>query len=544
MVLNRLKVGQKVSLIVVTVGLALMLLLVLSFTFFSHQQTGLTRVRDFAVPNALTAKDMAMQVVQVQQFLSDISATRGQDGLDDGYKGAENAYQTFMVDLARLRGYYVNAHDDAGVQATDALKQKMDLWYGTGKQMAAAYIEGGAESGNRLMPGFDKISTELQDALDPVVSALVGHANDSIGSTLAEAGRVQAWIITGIAAIIVILTTGGIWLSRSVAGRLQRLSTSMNEMVRSKDLSAQAVIDGEDEIALVGASFNDLVGVLRTMLAELNRNVAKLDDTTETLGSAVDQASHSSEVSSESAASMAAAVEEVSTSLNQTQDNAQNMLAIVRDASRYSDEGGKVIDQTVREMQKIAQSVLQVSGVISQLGEQTGRISNIVDVIKEVADQTNLLALNAAIEAARAGEAGRGFAVVADEVRKLAERTSQSTAEIGAMIQGIQQSAQSAVGTMDDSVSLANSGAGLAESAGKAINNIRVSTGRVEQVFGEVSMAISEQSAAGQSIAGRVDEVARAAEESRAVTQQSVEVVRTLDVMAGEIRTLVGQFRT
>jgi len=284
--------------------------------------------------------------------------------------------------------------------------------------------------------------------------------------------------------------------------------------------------------------------MLRSTLAELNRGVGRLDDTAEVLGSVVDKASHSSEVSSESAASMAAAVEEVSTSLNQMQDSARGMLGIVRDASRYSDEGGKVIDQTVREMQKIAQSVLQVSGAISQLGEQTGRISNIVEVIKEVADQTNLLALNAAIEAARAGEAGRGFAVVADEVRKLAERTTQSTAEIGEMIQAIQLSAQSAVGTMDESVSLANSGAGLAESAGKAINNIRTSTGRVEQVFGDVSMAISEQSAAGQSIAGRVEEVARAAEESLSVTRQSVGVVQSLDVMAGELRQLVGQFRT
>ena len=101
--LNKLKVGQKVSLIVAIVALALFLLLVLAFTFFSHQQDSLTRVRADAVPNAITAKDMQMQVVQVQQFLSDISATRGQDGLDDGYQEAEKAYQAFMVDLARLR---------------------------------------------------------------------------------------------------------------------------------------------------------------------------------------------------------------------------------------------------------------------------------------------------------------------------------------------------------------------------------------------------------------------------------------------------------
>jgi methyl-accepting chemotaxis protein len=278
------------------------------------------------------------------------------------------------------------------------------------------------------------------------------------------------------------------------------------------------------------------------MLREMSDDVTKLDATSGMLAVAVSQAARSSEASSESAASMATAAEEMSANLNQMRDSAQATLGVVRDASRYSEEGGKVIDSAVAEMRNIAQSVLQVSSAISRLGDQTGRISNIVEVIKEVAEQTNLLALNAAIEAARAGEAGRGFAVVADEVRKLAERTSQSTAEIGAMIQAIQQSSNNAIGTMDEAVALANSGTGLAESAGKAIASIRQSTGEVEKVFGDITLAISEQSSAGQIIAAKVEAVAHAAEESRAATQQSSQAARSLEAMSNDIRRLVAGF--
>ena len=541
--LDNLRVGQKVSLIAALVTIALVVLLVLSFSFFARLQGQLTGVRDEGVPNALVAKDMQMQVVQVQQWLTDISATRGLDGLGDGYAEAEKSYHAFLADLALIRASYVAEQDEAGTRAADTLKQRMAVWYDTGKRMAAAYVAGGPETGNKVMPEFDSVSTELQKALEPVITGQVNEAKQKLDASLEQAGSVRIWILIGIVAVIVLTIGGGFWLTSSVANRLCLISNFMRDMVRNKDLSASIQVDGNDEIAVAGRTFNELVATLRDMMREMNADVVKLDTTAGMLATAVNQAAGSAEASSESAASMAAAAEEMSASLGQMRDSAQTTLAVVREASRYSDEGGTVIDSAVSEMQKIAQSVLQVSTVIGQLGEQTGRISNIVEVIKEVADQTNLLALNAAIEAARAGEAGRGFAVVADEVRKLAERTSQSTAEIGAMILAIQQSSRTAVGTMEEAVSQANSGADLAGSAGRAISRIRSSTGEVEQVFGEITLAIAEQSSAGEVIARQVESVAQAADASRAATRQSAQAARSLEAMSNDIRALVAGFR-
>jgi len=542
--LGKLRVGQKISLITVLITVSLVVLLIVSFNFFAKLEDRLSGVRDRSVPSAIVAKDMQMQVVQVQQWLTDISATRGLDGLNDGFDEAEKAYQAFLADLALIRAGYAASQDEQGVRRADTLKERIAVWYATGKRMANAYVEGGPESGNKVMGEFDAVSTELQAALEPVIGGQVEEAKRELVDSMAAADRVRVWILAGIALVIAIAVFGGIWLTRSVVKRLEHINDLMRTMVRNKDLSVEVEVAGEDEIALVSRSFRELVATLRTLMQSMHADVARLDETAGLLAAAVTQAASSSEASSESVSSMAAAAEEMSANLNQMRDSSRATLAVVQDASRYSDEGGQVIDSAVVEMQKIAQSVVQVSSSIAQLGEQTGRISNIVEVIKEVAEQTNLLALNAAIEAARAGEAGRGFAVVADEVRKLAERTSRSTEEIGAMIQAIQQSARNAVGTMDEAVGLANSGAGLAESAGKAIASIRRSTGEVEKVFSDITLAIAEQSSAGQVIANKVETVAQATESSRAATQQSAQAVRALGAMSDDMRGLVAGFNS
>lgn len=542
--LNNIRVAHRVWLITTLVTTALIALLLLSFSFFSVLGTQLTLVRDLGMPNALTAKDMQMQVVQVQQWLTDISATRALDGLSDGYQEAEKAYQLFGSDLAKLRSAYQVAGDSRGLAAADLLKQRMDTWYESGKRMAAAYIKDGTESGNRIMLEFDTISTQLQQALEPVISGQLDGANQALDLALESADRMRLWILLGLLSVIGIAGGGGMLLIRGVVVRLGRISQDLQTIVRKRDLSTSIPVDGNDEITWVGRAFNEVITTLRQMLSEMGTDVVKLDDTVGTLSAAITQASASSETSSESAASMAAAAEELAANLHRMRDSAESTLLVVREASRYSDQGGEVIDRAVLEMQKISASILQVSAVITELGDHTGRISNIVEVIKAVADQTNLLALNAAIEAARAGDAGRGFAVVADEVRKLADRTSQSTAEIGAMIQAIQTSSQHAIGTMEESVRLANSGAGLAESAGAAIGNIRASTGQVERVFSDITLAITEQSHTGQVIALKVESVAQAADQSLAATRQSAQAASALAGMANDIRRFTAKFGT
>jgi methyl-accepting chemotaxis protein len=542
-VLDNLKVGHKILVIEIAVACVLAAVLVTTFLLFLQLRTSLDAVKNEGVPDALVAKDMQMQVVQIQQYLSDISATRGQDGLNDGLKEAEKAYQLFLGDLAKLRQSYANGKDQAGVDQADLLKQRMLSWYATGKSMAKAYIDGGPATGNRTMGEFDKVSLQLQEALDPIIAGQVNEANHEIEAAVAEAAKAQMVILVGLIVAMAVLMFGGLLLVRAVAGPINRMSALMTELVAQKDFSVQVQVTGKDEISAASRSFNDLVAMLRMILQDLNRDVRRMDGTAADLAEAIRQSSNSSTTTSQSAAAMAAAVEQMSVSLDQMRDNTTAAQGIVGTSSRHSDEGGIVIVAAVEDMRKISATVQKVADVIGTLGTQTARISNIVDVIREVADQTNLLALNAAIEAARAGEQGRGFAVVADEVRKLAERTASATGEIGAMIRAIQESANAVGGHMDDAVQEANVGAQLAEDAGRSIAAIRDGARQVADAFQDIANSITEQSAAGQLIAQQVEQVARASDENSSAVGHTADAARVLETLAREMRQRIDQFK-
>ncbi len=542
-VLNNLKVGQKILAIVLLVGSILAASLAVSYFSFVELRRSLEEVKNEGVPNAILAKDMQMQVVQIQQWLTDISATRGQDGLDDGFKEAEKAHNVFQGDLTRIRASYVAEKDAAGVALADQLKERMAVWYATGKKMAQAYIDGGAPSGNKLMGDFDKVSTQMQESLQPLIDAQVNEATRELDAAVSEAMRVQMLTLAGIFIAVAALAVGGRYLTLGVSGPLNHMSELMARIVARKDFSVQVDVRGGGEIADASRSFNTLIAMLRTMLQELNADVHRLDDTATELAQASRQSSNSSSATSQSASAMAAAVEEMSVSLDQMLDNTHAAQEVVGISTGHSEEGGRVIGAAISDMQSISVAVQQVSEVIGTLGEQTERISNIVNVIREVADQTNLLALNAAIEAARAGEQGRGFAVVADEVRKLAERTASATGEIAGMISAIQSSAHTAVDRMTDAVRQADAGTQLAGEAGQSIEAIRSGANQVASAFHDIANSIAEQSSAGQLIAQQVEQVALASDQNSSAVGRTAHSAKELEALSREMRQRIDQFK-
>jgi methyl-accepting chemotaxis protein len=240
---------------------------------------------------------------------------------------------------------------------------------------------------------------------------------------------------------------------------------------------------------------------------------------------------------------MAASLEEMTVSINHVTDNAQT----ARDASLHSGEmselGAKVIHDAVLEMGKIEVSVKGFSSIIQSLELQSNEISAIVNVIKEIADQTNLLALNAAIEAARAGEQGRGFAVVADEVRKLAERTGKSTQEIATMIGKIQSGTKEAVTSIENGVSTVISGVALANKAGDSITQIKAEAANVAQVVSEISDSLKEQSLASNDVAKNVEKIAQMTEENNAAVLQSSTAANHLEQLASSLHSSISHFK-
>ncbi len=317
---------------------------------------------------------------------------------------------------------------------------------------------------------------------------------------------------------------------------------SVAERIAGGDLTVEVPVKTGDAHSLM-AAMRRMQESLRKMIAELKANAEGVASAAAQLASSSSQVAAATAHQSEAASSMAAAVEEMTVSINHVSDSAREAHSVTSATGEQSHAGSQVIENTVAEMRRISTTVGDAAQTIEAMGESSQKISGIVQVIKDVADQTNLLALNAAIEAARAGEQGRGFAVVADEVRKLAERTTQATGEIGAMIEEVQSSARAAVDTMQQAVARVDEGVGLAQQANDSMGGISQGAQRVVQAVNDISNALKEQSAASNEIAANVEKIAQMSEENSAATKESADTAHQLEMLAMNTRQAVAAFK-
>ncbi len=331
-------------------------------------------------------------------------------------------------------------------------------------------------------------------------------------------------------------------LSKMIVGRL-RQAVDIARTIAEGRLDSKIEKSGTDEVGTLFESFAIMQERLRTMISQMKAGAEQLVAAGHEISSASTQLSVSTHEQSNAASAMAATVEELTVNINHISDNANEAHAISTDSGRQSAEGSNVIQSTLASMQLIAETVQASAVQIGELGEHSEQISSIVNVIKDIADQTNLLALNAAIEAARAGEQGRGFAVVADEVRLLAQRTANSTQEITGMITKIQNGTRSAVSGMDAGVEQVKQGVDLANKADEAIVNIRDASSNVVNVVNMISLALREQTAASQEVARNVERIAQMSQQNSQAVEETSETARTLQVLAKDLESQVGQFK-
>ena len=341
-------------------------------------------------------------------------------------------------------------------------------------------------------------------------------------------------------ALVVVL---GFITMRAIFNPVNKLAEVMTQAARNRDLTLKVDHHKDDEIGVVVRLFNKLMDELRGSFKEIQVQMTEVGRAFEGLSTAAQQVAASSASQSSSTSAMAASVEEMTVSISTVSVSAEDARTIAIHAGENSKEGGKIIERTTSEMREIAESVTQASHVIKTLGEESEQISSVVQVIKDVADQTNLLALNAAIEAARAGEQGRGFAVVADEVRKLAERTAQSTGDISAMVGKIQVSAKEAVVDMNRVVQQVELGQVLAQEAGERMVSIRDEASLVSGAITEISNALKEQSQASQEISRHVESIAQMTDENNAAAEETASSAARLEQLAASVRASIAQFK-
>ncbi|MCI3945194.1 chemotaxis protein [Pseudomonas syringae] len=392
----------------------------------------------------------------------------------------------------------------------------------------------------RITSGADKAKMDSMRALLAEISGTENKLLALRTQNMADAKHLAIMILFcgGLAAALLsaILATA---LGRSTTARLQAAIDAATAIANGK---LDTVIDTSSHDELPKA-FDRMQNRLREMIQQISRASNQLALAVQQISGASEQLSGAIQEQSNSASMMAATIEELTVSIHHVSENADEAHQIASRSGEQSKEGALVIENTLSSMNGIAKTVQHSSAQVADLGQHSEHISSIISVIQGIADQTNLLALNAAIEAARAGEQGRGFAVVADEVRLLAQNTGKSTKEIAGMIEKIQAGVRETVESMRSGVIEVNSGVEMASTAGSAIVEIRDSSNKVLQVVDQISFALREQTVASQDVARSVERSAQMAEQNNMSVQELLKTSGGLNALASSLQLEVSKFQ-
>jgi methyl-accepting chemotaxis protein len=362
-----------------------------------------------------------------------------------------------------------------------------------------------------------------------------------------DARNSVSWAVWLMSALLVFgLAAGGIasWsIIRSITRPLANMQDTIVRVEHSGDLTLRVGATGQDEVGRTAAAFDKMMATIAALVGDTRQTAEAIAAAAQSMSAAGTQVERSSGAQSESASAVAAAVEQTSVSISETASNAHSANETATQARAEIEKTLTSVRETADNVDKLAGMISEASGDISRLAESSRQIDGIVRTIKDIADQTNLLALNAAIEAARAGEQGRGFAVVADEVRKLAENTTKATSEISGLIGGIQSEVDGAVARMRE----ANDKAGMTRdrviASTGALDAASADTDRVTESVRNIDAAVREQDLAVQQVAQRIEQIAQMTEENTAAAANAADTARQLDGLAGKLREAVGRFR-
>ena len=442
--------------------------------------------------------------------------------------------------------------------ATDANEKEL---LGVFKAGFEAYVAKGMPLGESLIAARERNDEATADsatsAIVKEVAPLYTKPGESIASLVESSVKesqavfdadvkryhrdmlVMALIVCGAAAFAFII---GLIIYRSIAGPLSQVIITMSQ-VAAGDLTAHSDINSRDEMGQLSAEINEMVEKLRATISQISTTSTQVAAASDSLHSTADRIATGSEEVAAQAGTVATAGEEMSATSGDIAQNCQMSAEGAQRASQAASDGAAVVEKTVNVMGQIAEKVQESARTVESLGARSDQIGAIIGTIEDIADQTNLLALNAAIEAARAGEQGRGFAVVADEVRALAERTTRATKEIGEMIKAIQRETKGAVIAMEQGVQQVENGTIEAAKSGQALQDILAQVNDVAMQVNQIATAAEEQTATTSEISNNMQQITEVVQQTSQGAHESATAAAQLHGNAEELQRLVRQFK-
>ncbi len=353
----------------------------------------------------------------------------------------------------------------------------------------------------------------------------------------------KSMTIAGISLLSVIAIIAiGLFLVRVITRPIQNLLSASGK-VADGDLTIEIPQTTNDEIGALSAAFSKMIFNLRDAMGQVSEATSAVASASAEISSSTEEMSAGAQEQSAQATEVAGAMEEMTATIIENSSNATNTADTAKKAKDAAEQGGAIVYEAVKGMRRIAEVVHQSANTVQTLGNSSEHIGEIISVIDEIADQTNLLALNAAIEAARAGEQGRGFAVVADEVRKLAERTSKATKEIAQMIKEIQTNTKEAVESMAKGTKEVEEGIRLADKAGDSLKDIVTISQKVTEMVAHISTASNEQTKTSESISRNVEGISAVTQETATGISQVARASEDLSNLTDNLLKLVSRFK-